>query len=117
MGTAARYFKDKASMEKIGKIAIDMKAKVDAFKPTVPVALALRKQGMQERHWDQLSTKVGFDVRPTEGFTLTKLTDLGMLSHTEVAEEVGERAFKEHHIEKSLANMQAAWVGLDFALP
>ena len=40
-----------------------------------------------------------------------------MLAHSEVAEEVGERASKEHHIEVSLRKMQAAWVGQDFILP
>jgi len=63
-----------------------MKAKVDAFKPVVPIALALRKEGMQERHWDQLSTAVGFDVRPVEGFTLTTLVDMGLMKHTDTAE-------------------------------
>jgi dynein heavy chain len=94
-----------------------MKAKVDEFKPVVPLALALRKEGMQERHWDQLTAKVGFDVRPCEGFTLTTLVDKGVMNHTEIAEEVGERAAKEHHIEVSLKKMQEGWEGLDFVLP
>lgn len=29
-----------------------MKKKVDEFKPFVPLALALRKEGMKDRHWD-----------------------------------------------------------------
>jgi dynein heavy chain len=116
ISTVVRYFKDKP-FPKITENALAMKAAVDAFKPVVPVALALRKEGMRDRHWDQLSTSVGFDVRPVEGFTLTSLVDLGLLAHAEVAEEVGERAFKEHHIETSLKKMQAAWVGQDFKLP
>ena len=47
-----------------------MKAGIDAFKPIVPVAVALRKDGMKDRHWDELSKKVGFDIRPDEEFTL-----------------------------------------------
>jgi len=112
----ARYFKDKG-FPKISANAAAVKAAVDDFKPQVPLALALRKEGMEERHWDQLSAAVGFDVRPVEGFTLTTLVDKGLLGHAETAEEVGERAFKEHHIEVSLRKMQAAWVGLDFVLP
>jgi dynein heavy chain len=122
----ARYFKDKP-FPKITEDALAMKAQVDAFKPVVPLALSLRKAGMRERHWDQLTTAVGFDVRPpdepqtnedgTPAFTLTSLVDLGMLKHVDAAEEVGERAFKEHHIETSLRKMKAAWAGVNFTLP
>jgi len=94
-----------------------VKGKIDDFKPVVPLALALRKEGMKDRHWDQISNKVGFDIRPTEGFTLTAVVDKGMLAHTELADEVGERAAKEHHIETSLTKMQGEWEGLDFILP
>ena len=40
-----------------------------------------------------------------------------MLAHTDLADEVGERAAKEHHIETSLVKMQQEWEGLDFLLP
>jgi hypothetical protein len=29
-----------------------MKKNIDDFKPYVPLAVALRKDGMKERHWD-----------------------------------------------------------------
>jgi len=94
-----------------------MKAKVDAFKPIVPLALALRKEGMVDRHWDQVSGAVGFDIRPTEGFTLQAVVDKGLLAQCDLCEEVGEKAFKEHHIETSLKKMQEMWEGQDFKLP
>jgi len=111
-----RYFKDK-DFPKITANALTMKAKVDEFKPVVPLALALRKQGMKDRHWDQVSAAVGFDIRPVEDFTLQGCVDKGLLTHTELCDEVGERAFKEYHIETSLKKMQADWVGVDFRLP
>jgi len=94
-----------------------MKEKVDAFKPVVPLALSLRKKGMVDRHWDQISNTVGFDIRPVEGFTLTMVCDKGMLNHVELAEEVGEKAYKEFNIETSLRKMQADWEGIEFTLP
>lgn len=51
INAVTRYFKDK-DFPKITANAQAMKAKVDAFKPVVPLALALRKQGMKDRHWD-----------------------------------------------------------------
>lgn len=72
---------------------------------------------MKDRHWDQVSEAVGFDIRPEEGFTLQSCVDKGLLAHTELCDDVGERAFKEYHIETSLKKMQADWDGVDFQLP
>ena len=81
-------------------ISEKIKKGVDDFKTTVPLAVALRKDGMKDRHWDQISESVGFDIRPDEDFTLTTVIEKGMLEHTPIAEEVGEKAFKEYNIEK-----------------
>ncbi len=94
-----------------------MKKNIDDFKPYVPLAVALRKQGMKDRHWDEISEKVGFDIRPVEGFTLTSVIDAGMLNHLEVCEDVGEKAYKEFHIERSLTKMMKEWEDQNFMLP
>jgi len=94
-----------------------MKKNIDEFKPYVPLAVALRKEGMKDRHWDQISEKVKFDIRPVEGFTLTSVINAGMLNNLDVCEEVGEKAFKEYHIEKSLIKMQSDWKDCNFMLP
>jgi dynein heavy chain len=48
MSGVLRFFRDK----EITKIAEQMKKNIDEFKPYVPLALALRKDGMKDRHWD-----------------------------------------------------------------
>lgn len=108
--SVVRYFRDKG-FPQISKIAETMKAKVDEFKPFVPLAVALRKDGMKDRHWDAISEHIGFDIRPDEDFTLTTVIDKGMLKHLEICEEVGEKAAKEYHIEKSLDKMMKDWEG------
>lgn len=35
--------------------------------------VALRKKGMYERHWSEITEKVGFEVKPTEDFTFTNV--------------------------------------------
>ena len=32
---------------------------MDEFKPKVPVLVALRKKGMNNRHWEEISEKIG----------------------------------------------------------
>ena len=34
------------------KICESVKAEIDEFKPKVPLLLALRKKGMNQRHWE-----------------------------------------------------------------
>lgn len=72
LGGTIRFFKER-DIEAILKISQAVKVQLDEFKPKVPLMVALRKKGMTERHWDQISQKVGFEVRPNETFTFGKV--------------------------------------------
>jgi len=111
-----RFFKDR-NFPKIFEITEKMKAQIDQFKPIVPLALALRKDGMKERHWKAISDSSGIECYPDEDFTLSKLVDMGMVAHVAICDEVGEKAQKEFFIEKSLAKMKKEWEGMNFLLP
>jgi dynein heavy chain len=37
---------------------------MDKFRPNIPLMVALRKEGMKERHWKAISDAVGFTVDP-----------------------------------------------------
>ncbi len=78
--------------------------------------VALRKKGMQKRHWDQISAKVGFTVEPTEGFTFAKVLEMGLMKNSDVCVEIGERAAKEYNIEMGLNEMETIWKGINFTL-
>lgn len=54
--------------------------------------VALRKQGMKERHWQQLTEKIGKDIFPGPDCTFTKLLEMGLMDHMELCCEVGEKA-------------------------
>ena len=41
-----------------------VKSQVDEFRPKVPLMVALRKDGMKERHWMDISNVVGRPVFP-----------------------------------------------------
>lgn len=40
-----------------------------------------------------------------------------MLKYIDICEEVGEKAYKEYHIEKSLVKMMNDWKDASFMLP
>jgi len=64
---------------------------------------------MKERHWNILSEKVGFEVKPHEGFTYQNCMDMNLVEHTEAIVDIGEKAGKEYNIETSMAKMKEDW--------
>ena len=113
INTVLRHFRNR-DMQTILPVAEDIKAKIDDFKQYVKMAVSLRKPGMVDRHWDAISEKVGFEVRPHEGFTLEKVIKMGLKEHEDYCEEIGDRAYKEFQIEKKLNEMQNAWDDINF---
>jgi dynein heavy chain len=64
--------------------------------------VALRKNGMKKRHWEQISEKVDMKVEPDENFTFQQALDMGLLAHSDICCEIGEKASKEFQIETML---------------
>ena len=116
MNTVIRWFKDK-DIKKVHGIAETIKKELDEFKPKIPLMVALRKQGMTDRHWKEILDKSGIEVDPTvEGFNFEKVLELGLLNHVETCVEIGERAAKEYSIETQLKDMYEQWETVEFKL-
>jgi dynein heavy chain len=117
LGGCLRNFKERDlpdSFAKVMALATKSKGEIDQFKKKVPLLVALKRDGMKERHWEDISTRVGFEVKPDEDFNFTKVLELGMLDHLALAEEVGERASREFAIETMLKQMVQHWDTIDF---
>merc|ERR1719272_232386 len=98
-------------------IAKQVKDEMGGFAQNVPVVQALRNPGMRDRHWDDLSKELRFELRPDDKFTLRDATE-GLRLHEkatlEKVQKVTDRAMKEFAIEKTLNDMVAAWDDQDF---
>jgi len=117
LASAIRFFKDREpELTPILKIAETVKGQVDEFRPKVPLMVAMRKQGMKERHWQQISEAAGFEVSPGEDFNFAKVLEMGLMKHVEQIVEIGERAAKEFAIETMLDNMMNAWDTINFQM-
>ena len=116
MASVNRYFKDKG-LPAILKIAENIKQEIDVFKPYVPLAVALRTEGMKDRHWDSISHIMGFDVRPTGDFTFNTVMKKGLLNKKEQCQETAEKAGKEYAIECNLTKMKEDWEDVVFKTP
>jgi dynein heavy chain len=98
------------------KIAESVKAQLDEFRPKVPLLIALRKKGMTNRHWDQVTKAMGFDtpLRPDEGFNFAKALQIGLMDKVDKMVDIGETAGKEYQIEQMLESMITIWDGIKF---
>ena len=110
-----RHFKQR-NQKAIQKIVEEVKAQIDEFRPKVPLMVALRKEGMHNRHWKAISEEVKLEIRPGPGFNFKKVLDLGLLDHLEFCVTLGERAYKEHGIRKMLDEMSKEWETIEFEM-
>jgi dynein heavy chain len=71
---------------------------------------------MGDRHWAMMSERVGFELKPYEGFTFQKCLEMKLTDHVEAIVDVGERAGKEYNIEQSMIKMKREWEGVELGL-
>ncbi|CAD7943415.1 unnamed protein product [Amoebophrya sp. A25] len=85
------------------------------FQQYLPLVVAMRNEGMKERHWQQIQELVGQTIEPEmENFTLQNFIDLGLMDHVNEISDIGDRSGKEFQIERQLAKMKADWEPVEF---
>ncbi|CAD7963334.1 unnamed protein product [Amoebophrya sp. A120] len=100
-----------------GVLAIteQIKEELADFQQYVPLIVAMRNEGMKERHWTQISELVGVTIDPEmENFSLQNFIDLGLMNTVTEISDIGDRSGKEFQIEKQLAKMKADWEPIEF---
>jgi dynein heavy chain len=105
------------AFEKIGnegciQVAKTLRDQCEAFKPLVPLVVALRNPGMRTRHWQELSDQIGEKIDPDkdkEAFTLTIVLEKNLARHIDFINKVGEKAGKEYQLEQALDKMAGEW--------
>ena len=107
---------DKPHLQNMILIAQSIRREIEDFKPKVPLLVALKKPGMQRRHWEEIFGRIGQSFIVNDTLTFQTLLDKGMLRHIKVCCEVGEKAEREFHIEKLLTEMQTTWEEVAFSL-
>ncbi|KAG5489970.1 hypothetical protein JKF63_00089 [Porcisia hertigi] len=90
---------------------------VQQFRPLVPTIKYLRMEGMQERHWQQLSKELGREIRPDVTLnTLDDVVNMNLTQQTDVLMRISEIASREFHIETSLDKMKAVWADIQMGV-
>jgi dynein heavy chain, axonemal len=90
------------------EVALTLRERTDEFKAYLPVIQALASPALQERHWEALRSKIGFEESEEE-LTLQLLLDKGITSHMDAIQEIGTFAEKEYSLQKNLNAMITEW--------
>ncbi|XP_019627758.1 PREDICTED: dynein heavy chain 1, axonemal-like isoform X2 [Branchiostoma belcheri] len=113
MHKCVKLFKDVPGCQ---LVATEMRTGIEEFRPYIPLIQGLRNPGMRNRHWEQLSSELGFPVRPKASLTFSKCLDMKLQDHIEVIAKVAEVAGKEYSIEQALDKMEAEWDPIKFEI-
>lgn len=98
------------------RVAEQGRIKIDKFKVFLPILEAICCQGMQDRHWDQLTAALGEPINATLYPTLSAMVDVGVQKIYEQLEAVSISAGNEFELNMQLANMQEEWKDIKFEL-
>ncbi|XP_073915702.1 dynein axonemal heavy chain 3 isoform X2 [Castor canadensis] len=98
------------------RLAENVKLKIDKFKQNLPLLSISCNPGMKERHWQQISDIVGYEIKPTETTCLLNMLEFGLSKYLEKLEPIGAAASKEYSLEKNLEKMKLDWVNMTFSL-
>eukprot|EP00615_Pteridomonas_danica_P016588 CAMPEP_0114385844 /NCGR_PEP_ID=MMETSP0102-20121206/6268_1 /TAXON_ID=38822 ORGANISM="Pteridomonas danica, Strain PT" /NCGR_SAMPLE_ID=MMETSP0102 /ASSEMBLY_ACC=CAM_ASM_000212 /LENGTH=3026 /DNA_ID=CAMNT_0001542557 /DNA_START=949 /DNA_END=10026 /DNA_ORIENTATION=- len=103
-------------MQAQSDLANKYKKDVDEFRPVLPLLISLRTPGMEDRHWETLSERVGKKVVPDNNFTLTTAKNLKLHEQIDVINKVSETAAKEYAIKVQLDKMAQDWESVELAI-
>ncbi|XP_030068202.1 dynein axonemal heavy chain 3 [Microcaecilia unicolor] len=96
------------------RVAENVKIKIDKFKMHLPVISVICNRGLKDRHWDQISSIVGFEVKPDEDTSLYKMLEFGLSKYLDKLEQIGATASKEYSLEKTMDKMKSEWLNMNF---
>ncbi|XP_058416307.1 dynein axonemal heavy chain 1 isoform X1 [Diceros bicornis minor] len=106
MHKCVKQFKDIPACQ---DVALDIRARIEEFKPYIPLIQGLRNPGMRNRHWEVLSNEININVRPKANLTFARCLEMNLQDHIESISKVAEVAGKEYAIEQALDKMEKEW--------
>ncbi|XP_063529439.1 dynein axonemal heavy chain 7-like [Cydia strobilella] len=98
------------------RLAVAVREKIDEFKSNMPIVQTLGNPGIKPRHWEKISSIVGFPIILDEELTLQKVIDFNLADFIEKFESISEAATKENNLEKTLDKMMKEWADLRFEI-
>uniref|UniRef100_A0A670ILT6 Dynein axonemal heavy chain 1 n=1 Tax=Podarcis muralis TaxID=64176 RepID=A0A670ILT6_PODMU len=91
------------------EVAVEIRGKIEEFRPYIPLIQGLRNPGMRNRHWEMLSEEIKINVRPKANLTFARCLEMKLQDHIEIIAKIAEIAGKEYSIEHALDKMEHEW--------
>ncbi|XP_042561677.1 dynein axonemal heavy chain 1-like [Clupea harengus] len=111
MHKCVKQFKDIPACQ---DVAMEIRTKIEEFRPSIPLIQGLRNPGMRARHWQVLSEQIKMNVKPKANLTFTHCLEMGLQNHVKDIALVAEIAGKEYAIEQALDKMEQEWATVAF---
>ncbi|CAL8325422.1 unnamed protein product [Merluccius merluccius] len=84
------------------------------FKEHIPMVTILCNPGIRDRHWQQMSAILEYDLTPDSGTTLRKVLKQNLAPYLEQFETISASASKEFSLEKAMQAMVDIWDSVSF---
>lgn len=88
------------------KLVEEIFVEILEFQRHVPLVSIFCNPGLKERHWDEISKRVGYPISPDRDIPFKKLIDAESIKFVPELDEISENASREYEIERVLARMK-----------
>jgi dynein heavy chain len=89
-------------------------AKIEAFRPYLPVITDLKNPGMKDRHWEELTLRLKIKLTRHLQMTMNELIEQNIMDHKDVIAEVSDKATRENILEQGKVRMEREWDDIRF---
>ncbi|XP_055373574.1 dynein axonemal heavy chain 3 [Condylostylus longicornis] len=98
------------------RAAEQVRMKIDKFRVYLPVLDSICRQGLEERHWNQISDTLGKPINPELYNSAKDMIDADIMTILPELETISNAAGKEFELNNQLIAMQLEWKQVKFDL-
>lgn len=111
-----KLVKQLANNPQAKRIAEQLRLKIKKFQIYLPILDSICRQGLTDRHWQQISDELGQPISPSTQTSLCAMIDVDIQRIVERLEEISNAAGNEYELNMQLSVMQSEWKDVAFEL-